>query len=183
MGDLKMSGIKIESIAIGDIKSYTENCKLHPQEQISKIRDSIISFGYLDPIAIDEDNIIIEGHGRLAALKQISADPKKEIKILRIVGLDEGQNRAYRIAHNKLNMDTGFDLEKLGNEFNLLEGSDFFKDTGFDTKEITEIWERDEKEEKTSELVESYKKSVMEYTCPECGHQWEQEFNKSSKRQ
>ena len=155
-----MSEIKFEKLKIEDIKGYENNAKEHPQEQISKIRDSIISFGYLDPIAVDEDNIIIEGHGRLAAIKQISADPKKEIKILRVIGLDEGQKRAYRIAHNKLNMETGFDLDKLGKEFNLLEGSDFFKDTGFDTKEITEIWERDEKEEKSSELVESEKKSV-----------------------
>lgn len=177
-----MSEIKFEKLKIEDIKGYENNAKEHPQEQISKIRDSIISFGYLDPIAVDEDNIIIEGHGRLAAIKQISADPKKEIKILRVIGLDEGQKRAYRIAHNKLNMETGFDLDKLGKEFNLLEGSDFFKDTGFDTKEITEIWERDEKEEKSSELVESEKKSVMEYTCPECGHQWEKEFAKSNTR-
>ena len=79
-------------------------------------------------------------------------------------------------------MDTGFDLDKLGKEFNELEATDFFKDTGFDTKEITDIWEKDNEEDKTSELVESEKKSVMEYTCPECGHQWEQEFNKSRKR-
>ena len=72
-----MSEIKFETINLEDIKGYENNAKEHPQEQISKIRDSIVSFGYLDPIAIDEDNIIIEGHGRLAALKQITADPKK----------------------------------------------------------------------------------------------------------
>lgn len=177
-----MSEIKFDTIKVEDIKGYENNAKEHPQEQISKIRDSIISFGYLDPIAIDEDNVIIEGHGRLIAIKQISADPKKEIKVIRILGLDDGAKKAYRIAHNKLNMDTGFDFDKLGKEFNALESTDFFKDTGFDTKEITDIWEKDEKEEKTSELVESDKKSVMEYTCPDCGHQWEQEFNKSRKR-
>lgn len=177
-----MSEIKFDTIKVEDIKGYENNTKEHPQEQISKIRDSIISFGYLDPIAIDEDNVIIEGHGRLIAIKQISADPKKEIKVIRILGLDDGAKKAYRIAHNKLNMDTGFDFDKLGKEFNALESTDFFKDTGFDTKEITDIWEKDEKEEKTSELVESDKKSVMEYTCPDCGHQWEQEFNKSRKR-
>lgn len=177
-----MSELKFELVKLKDIKDYENNAKEHTPEQISKIRDSIISFGYLDPIAIDENGVIIEGHGRLMAMKQINSNPDKELKILRIVGLDENQKKAYRIAHNKITMDTGFDMEKLGKEFNALEDTDFFKDTGFDTKEITDIWEKEDNGEVSSELVESDKTSVMEYTCPECGHQWEKEFKKSNKR-
>jgi len=69
-----MSEIALEEVKISELVEYSNNAKDHPLEQIGKIRDSIISFDYLDPIAIDEKNIIIEGHGRLLALKQLSSD-------------------------------------------------------------------------------------------------------------
>lgn len=177
-----MSEIKLEKIKLKDIVPYPDNSKLHPDEQVEKIRDSIISFGYNDPIAIDENNEIIEGHGRFMALKQIMSDMEKEISAIRLTGLNDAQKKAYRIAHNKLNLDTGFDLDKLGKEFNNLEDTDFFKDTGFSVKEITDIWEKDKKES-TSELIGQDKTSVIEHRCPECGHSWEQEIKKSNKRE
>lgn len=175
-----MGEIKLETIKLKDLKSYENNTKLHPQEQIERIRDSIISFGYLDPIAIDENNEIIEGHGRLLAFKQIDSTGEKEINVIRITGLSDHQKKAYRIAHNKLNMSTDFDLDKLGKEFNLLEDTDFLSDTGFNLKEITEIW--DSKKE-TSNLIEQEKTSTIEHTCPECGFKYSEEFNKSRKRE
>jgi len=92
--------------------------------------------------------------------------------------MTEDAKKAYRIAHNKINADSGFDLDKLGKEFNSLEDTDFFGDTGFSTGEISDIWD---KKDDTSTITESDNKTVIEHVCPECGHQWEQEFNKSSK--
>lgn len=175
-----MSEITLEKIKIRDLKEYSNNAKEHPPEQIEKIRDSIITFGYNDPIAIDENNEIIEGHGRLLALKQMNSSGDREIKVIKITGLDDAQKKAYRIAHNKLNMDTGFDLDKLGKEFNLLEDTDFFEDAGFSTKEISELWD---KKEDTSELIEQDKTSLIEHTCPECDFSWKEEIKKSKKRQ
>ena len=94
--------MELQKIKISEIKPYPNNAKLHTAEQLGKIRDSIISFGYNDPIALDESNEIIEGHGRLEALKQIN--PDQEIDIIRLTGLTDSQKKAYRIAHNKLNM-------------------------------------------------------------------------------
>lgn len=175
-----MSELTLEKIKIRDLKEYSNNAKEHPAEQISKIRDSIISFGYNDPIAIDENNEIIEGHGRLLALKQMNASGDKEIQVIKITGLSEDQKKAYRIAHNKLNLDTGFDLGKLGKEFNLLEDTDFFGDTGFSTKEISELW--DNKEDSNTETIEHEKVSLIEHTCPECDFSWKEEIIKSKKR-
>ena len=56
--------MKIEKISIDAIKSYENNAKLHPPEQIEQIKRSILEFGNNDPIAIDENGVIIEGHGR-----------------------------------------------------------------------------------------------------------------------
>ena len=132
---------KLIKLQLRDIRAYENNTKLHTPEQIDKIRDSIQEFGYNDLIEVDENNIILAGHGRLRALYQLDSSGGKSINIWQIDGLTESQKKAYRIAHNKLNMETGFDNVKLSGEFNSLEDTDNFNDTGFSNKEITEIWE------------------------------------------
>ncbi len=167
-------------IKIKDLVEYPNNTKEHTPEQIQAIRDSIISLEDLDPIQIDEDNVILCGHGRRSAWYQIDSTGEKEVEALRYIGLEDGVKKAWRIANNKIPMMTGFDLEKLGKEFNLLEDTDFFNDTGFTIKEISELWD---KKESTTELIEQDKTSVVEHTCPECGNTWEEEFKKSRKRE
>lgn len=55
-----MDKLKIEYVDINSIKKYRNNAKLHPQEQIEQIKKSIEDFNFNDPIAIDENNVIIE---------------------------------------------------------------------------------------------------------------------------
>jgi len=176
-----MNKKELIKVKLKDLKEYDGNCKIHTPEQIQEIRDSIISLGDLDPIQIDEDNVILCGHGRLKSFYQIDSTGEKEVEVIRISGLSDSQKKAWRIANNKFTMKTDFDLDKLGKEFNLLEDTDFFGDTGFSTKEITETWEN--KGESTSDLIEQDKTSTIENTCPKCGHSWEIEFKKSRKRQ
>ena len=57
--------MKIEKIKLADIKPYSKNAKRHPKKQIEQIKKSIQEFNYNDPIAIDENNMIIEGHRSL----------------------------------------------------------------------------------------------------------------------
>jgi ParB-like chromosome segregation protein Spo0J len=63
--------VKIEKINISEITEYENNAKLHPREQIEQIKKSINEFGNNDQIAIDENNVIIEGHGRYKALQEL----------------------------------------------------------------------------------------------------------------
>ena len=131
--------MKIEKISIDKIKMYKNNAKEHPDWQIEQIKDSIQEFGFNDPIALDENDIIIEGHGRYLALKQLNF---KEIEILRITDLTEEQKAAYAIAHNKLTMNTDFDFETLKYELNKLELADFdLKILGFEETELEKILE------------------------------------------
>lgn len=105
--------MKIEVLPIDQLKPYENNAKIHTPVQIAQIAASIQEFGNNDPIAIDENNMVLEGHGRLLALKSLGYT---EVEIIRLVGLTEEQKRAYILVHNKLTMNTGFDFNILDAE-------------------------------------------------------------------
>lgn len=123
--------MKIEKIKIADLIEYENNAKLHPKEQVEQIKNSIIEFGNNDPIAVDENNVIIEGHGRLLALKELGY---KEVEAIRLSHMTDEQKKAYILVHNKLNMNTGFDLDILGSELDEITNIDM-ADFGFEFEE------------------------------------------------
>lgn len=113
--------MKIETISLDQLRPYERNAKKHPQSQIEQIKKSILDFGNNDPIAVDEDNVIIEGHGRFMALQQLG---RAEAEVIRLTGLTEEQKRAYILVHNKLTMNTGFDPEILRREIEAIQTVD-----------------------------------------------------------
>lgn len=97
---------------IGAITPYERNAKKHPKQQIDKIAASIREFGFNQPIVADPQGVIIVGHGRYEAAKQLGLDT---IPVVR-VALDEERAKAYRLADNKLaesGWDTALVLEEL----------------------------------------------------------------------
>ena len=150
--------LKIEYINIEDIKPYENNAKLHPEEQIEQIIKSIEQFGMNDPIAIDKNNIIIEGHGRLIACQRLGL---KEVPIIRLDHLTDEQRKAYTLAHNKLTMNSDFDFDKLIEELDTILDIDM-EDFGF--VESTIDWDNvEEINENNYEKPESEK-----LRCPLC---------------
>ena len=143
--------MKIEKINISEITEYENNAKLHPREQIEQIKKSIQEFGNNDPIAIDENNVIIEGHGRYKALQELGFD---EVEVIRLSHMDDEQKRAYILAHNKLTMNSGFDIELLNSELESIVNIDM-EDFGFDYYEPeSEVEEDDFEVEETKEPSE-----------------------------
>jgi site-specific DNA-methyltransferase (adenine-specific) len=124
--------VNIEKISIADIMEYENNAKIHTPEQIEQIKKSIKEFGNNDPIAIDENNVIIEGHGRYQALLELGY---KEVEVIRLNHLSEEQKKAYMLVHNKLTMNTDFDIELLSEELNNILDIDM-NDFGFDIETI-----------------------------------------------
>jgi ParB-like chromosome segregation protein Spo0J len=112
--------LQVEYVPISTIKPYEHNAKLHPQEQIEQIKNSMQEFGNIDPIGVWHDEIV-EGHGRYEALKQMGV---KEIPIIRLDDLTDEQRRAYSLTHNKLTMNSDFDLALLDTELAEIETID-----------------------------------------------------------
>lgn len=113
--------MKIEKVAVSKITPYKNNAKIHTREQIEQIKRSIQEFGNNDPIAIDEAGVIIEGHGRFIALQELGY---KTVDCIRLTHMSEEQKRAYILIHNKLTMNTGFDIQLLEDELKSIRSID-----------------------------------------------------------
>ena len=136
--------MRIEKISIDKIKMYENNAKEHPNWQIEKLSETIKKIGYRSPIIVDENNMILAGHGRYMALKKLGYS---DVQVVRHTDLTEEDKKAYMIADNQYTLNTGFNMEILRQEIEELESVDF--DTsllGFDEIELQEIME-DEIEE------------------------------------
>ncbi|MBR3795979.1 MAG: ParB N-terminal domain-containing protein [Clostridia bacterium] len=100
-------------------KPNPKNPKKHSKAQMQHIRESILHFGFLDPIGVwGEDHIVVEGHGRLEALKQLIAGkeiapPADGIPCLRLDHLSKRDRDAYMLEHNQATMETGWDDDLL----------------------------------------------------------------------
>lgn len=155
--------LKIEKINIKKIKEYSNNSKEHPEWQVEQIKDSITEFGFNDPIVLDEDYEIIEGHGRYKALLELG---HSEIECIILDNLNENQKKAYRLVHNKLNMNTGFNEDILNSQLKDLETK------GFDTTKIGFTLIDEEKEEEL--VLDDYDDDSFEVRdkliCPDCSY-------------
>lgn len=161
--------MKIEKISLEKLKMYENNAKEHPDWQVKQIMKSIEEFGFNDPIAVDENNEIIEGHGRYLALKELGI---KSCDCIRLSHLTENQKRAYIIAHNKLTMNTGFNSEILAYEMNALKVDNFdLSVLGFGEAELNSIFNNfEDDDEDEPEIIQPEKKLI---TCPLCGWEFE----------
>ena len=159
--------LKVDYIPIEQLKPYEKNAKIHTPEQIEQIKKLIQEFGMNDPIGIwGEDNLIVEGHGRLQACKELGM---KEVPVIRLDDLTDEQRRAYTLVHNQTTMNTGFNMNILADELDNIDID--MSELGFlDSEEVdlddffTEP-EEPIKDEKETDTI----------TCPYCHKQFTKE--------
>ena len=106
--------LKIEYIAVKDIKPNPKNPRKHSKKQISQLANCVSQFGFTVPLLLNKEAQIIAGHGRLEAALQ---NGMKEVPVIRLEHLSEAQARAYMIADNKLTENAEWDTVLLGEHF------------------------------------------------------------------
>ena len=102
-----------ESLPPDALKPNPRNARTHPKRQLDAIAASIRRFGFLNPVLVDAEGVIIAGHGRALAARRLGLE---RIPVLRVEHLSEADRRAYVIADNKLAQMAGWDRDVLAVE-------------------------------------------------------------------
>lgn len=129
--------LQVVYLSTEKLKPYDRNSRIHSNEQIQQVADSIREFGFNNPILIDDNFVVIAGHCRLEASKLLGLT---EVPTIKLSNMTEAQKRAYIIADNKLSENAGWDVEILKDEFDFLGDENFNSEiTGFSFDEIEQI--------------------------------------------
>ena len=128
-------------LPIGELTPYSKNTRKHAEKDVRNIKKSIKDYGMNDPIGIWSDkNIIVEGHGRFEACKQLGMT---EVPCIRLDHLTDKQRREYAIAHNATAELSEWDFDILAEEVLDLDLGDFDFGFVFDADDEIEIVEDD----------------------------------------
>jgi len=129
-----MAKLNILYRKVSELRPRETNPRTHSKKQIKQIAASIEHFGFTNPILVDEDDLIVAGHGRLAAAKLLSMD---EVPTVCLRDMSEADIRAYVIADNRLAENAGWDADLLASEFAYLDNLDIdLTMTGYELPEI-----------------------------------------------
>jgi ParB-like chromosome segregation protein Spo0J len=90
---------QIQWVAVETFKPNPRNARTHSKRQIKLIAESLRAFGFLNPVLIDENRMIIAGHGRVEAAKRLGMT---DVPTLRVDHLTDDEKRAYVVADNQL---------------------------------------------------------------------------------
>ena len=133
--------MKIHLTDIEDIKPYNKNPRKISDKAIDMVATSIKEFGFQQPIVVDMKDEIVVGHTRYQASKKLNL---KKVPVVRGDFTDE-KAKAYRIADNRINEETGWDYNFLQEELNNLLDLDVDLNlTGFTSEELDSMFAKEE---------------------------------------
>lgn len=144
--------MEVKNIKVSELIPYEKNTKKHDKTQINNVAESIRKYGFVQPLVIDKDNVVVIGHCRLLAVKQLGME---EVPCVCVDDLTDEQVRALRIVDNKSN-ESEWDFDFLSDELADLDLGDFDFDLGI------------EQEEEETEIIEDEAPEVDEENEPIC---------------
>lgn len=121
---------------VDSLRPYPRNARKHSPKQIQQIAAAITTFGFTNPVLIDDSGMILAGHGRVAAAKLLG---QSTVPTIRLSGMTDAQKRAYILADNRLAELAKWDPEILATELEFLTTTDLgfqVEVTGFETQAI-----------------------------------------------
>lgn len=124
------NNLEIVYLPVDSLTPYEKNARQHKDFDVSVIKKSIEEFGFDDPIGIWSDkNIIVEGHGRLLAAKELGMT---EVPCIRLDHLTDEQRKAYALTHNRSAELSAWDIDTLDEELKALEAEFDLSALGFE---------------------------------------------------
>lgn len=155
--------MEILNMSLSEIVPY-ENNPRNNAAAVEKVMKSIQEFGFKVPIVVDKDHVILAGHTRLLAAKELGL---KTVPVIVAEDLDEARAKAFRLADNKVSEFSSWDLEKLEEELaglaclGDLDMSEFGFEVNFDD------------DEEAPDSFDNYDENIKtEHKCPKCGYEW-----------
>ncbi|GGC64507.1 methyltransferase [Siccirubricoccus deserti] len=103
----------VSSLPVAGLVPYAENARTHSPSQVAQIAASIAEFGFVNPVLVDAEGVLIAGHGRVMAAKQLGL---ASVPVLRLGHLSPAQARALRLADNQISLNSGWDEALLAAE-------------------------------------------------------------------
>jgi ParB-like chromosome segregation protein Spo0J len=163
--------MKIELWPIDKPVPYARNARKFPQSAIDKVAASIKEFGWQQPIVVDVNRVIVVGHVRLLAAKQLG---EKKVPVHVATELTPGQIKAFRLMDNRSHQESGWDMELLAPEMAELQALNIDVSlTGFDADEISKFLDSTGSDEEPPESFREYDETIpTEHQCPKCGYTW-----------
>lgn len=141
-----MAKIKTIQKKIGDLKVYEQNPRRN-DKGVKALKESIKDFGITNPILINADDVILAGHTRLKALQEMEVE---EVSCIQVTHLSEEEERAFRIADNRVAEFSTWNQEALEAEMKSIEEDDWER-FGFKKNQLTAL------------------QPPENCTCPKCG--------------
>ena len=152
--------MKVANRNLAELMPYAGNAKKHDSRQIANVAESIRQFGFVQPIVIDRNGVIVIGHCRALAAEKLGM---KEVPCVCVDDLTPEQVNALRIVDNKSN-ESPWDFDILPDELADLDLSDF--DFNFGIEEEEEDFDEsdlDEAVSKTNVIVSINCSNVADY--------------------
>lgn len=153
--------MKIVEMKIDKLKVYKDNPRFN-DDAVAAVASSIQEFGFKVPIIIDKNNVIVAGHTRYKAAKNLNLEV---VPCTVADDLSEEQIKAFRLADNKVSEFAEWDYEKLNSELDNIDGS--MSKFGFDLDEI-DLDISDDDFIPYTEITKDKSVKEKEVECPYC---------------
>ena len=128
---------KVERWPLERLIPHARNARTHSEEQVAQIAGSIAEFGFVNPVLVGDDGVIVAGHGRVMAARKLGLS---EAPVIVLSHLTPTQRRALMIADNQITTNSGWDEEMLAAELAALKEEAFDLELlGFDDAEIDRL--------------------------------------------
>src|SRR3954464_1000165 len=116
---------------------HARNARTHSDTQVAQIAGSIAEFGFVNPVLVGDDGVIVAGHGRVLAARKLSLT---EVPVIVLAHLSATQRRALMIADNQIATNAGWNEEMLAAELAALRDEDVDLGLlGFDQGELDRL--------------------------------------------